>query len=229
MPHKYSGVFITGTDTGAGKTFFGLHLAAYCYHKGIPVQPRKPIESGCTIESNYLIPADGLAYHEATNKTVSLDIITPYRLKHALSPGRAAQLENRRISIEDLYKATTHHLDSRDYVIVEGAGGFHSPLAYNGANHALASLLQLPVVIIAPNRLGCINHIMLTLEAIDKRKLTVVAIILNQTTAVPDLSTPYNAEDISHLSEIPVLEVAYQSSTSIDDICRTVYTLTAQA
>lgn len=226
LPQKQRGVFITGTDTGVGKTFFGCYLTTHCYQRGIQPQPRKPIESGCHMEANQLIPTDGLAYHLATHKTADLDLITPYRLKHALAPYRAALLEDKYIDINDLYTAATTNIAPEDYLIIEGAGGFLSPLSHKSNNRDLANLLQLPIVVVAANKLGCINHIMLTLEAISHQKLTIAAIILNQITSIPDHSVAYNAKDIAALTEIPVLQIAYKDTKDVSAACQTVYSLT---
>ena len=95
------GVFITGTDTDVGKTWVGSRLAQHLHQKGIPVSPRKPIESGCETVDNMLIPKDGLCYFNAIEQTEPLSVICPIRLKAAISPALAALLEQRNITLRD--------------------------------------------------------------------------------------------------------------------------------
>lgn len=173
-----NGFFITGTDTDVGKSYFGSLLVAYLYKQGRKVQPRKPIESGCTLQNNQLIPNDGLAYHKATNKEVPLDIITPYRYEPALAPLHAMSKKNS-INLQQLTEAVYQDYNQEELLIVEGAGGFYSPLCIDASNADLARAIQLPIVLIVGNKVGCINHCLLTVEAIVNKSLSIAAIIIN--------------------------------------------------
>lgn len=178
---RFKGLFITGTDTGVGKTFIGAGLARVLFEKGLNVQPRKPAESGCLARDGQVVAADGAAYHSAVNASVSLEIITPYRYRAGLAPPQAAQLEHRTLTLDQLHQAVLQNVDENSFMLVEGAGGLYSPIAMDGLNADLATRLQLPVLLVAANRLGCINHILLSLEAAQKRNLTVSHVILNAT------------------------------------------------
>ena len=173
------GVFVTGTDTGVGKTHIVMSLIQHLELRGIETAPRKPVESGCKILGNDLLPADGLLMQGATSQGISLDEICPHRLEHALSPERAAALEGVTLSVRMLAEACQrpheHH-----YLIVEGAGGFYSPIASDGLNADLAQRLGLPVLLVASDRLGCINQVLLTAQAIASHGLTLSAVALNQ-------------------------------------------------
>jgi dethiobiotin synthetase len=175
------GVFITGTDTGVGKTWIGTALA-YCLavKYGLVVRPRKPVESGCLSNAGKLLPSDAAALQAAANASEPLEQVCPYRLQAALSPERAALLEGVEIDLGKLAAACVNGISQGDFLLVEGAGGFFSPLAAGVLNADLAAILRLPVLLVAADRLGAINHTLLTLQAIEQRGLTLAGLILNQ-------------------------------------------------
>lgn len=202
---KPQGYFITGTDTGVGKTLVGTTLTRMLAAAGLDAQPRKPVETGCRIENGELIPADGLAYFHAATRAVTLSIITPYRFGPAVSAERAARLSGNPLNVQLIATASRWGSRTDSFLIVEGAGGFYSPLCSDGSCADLARELRLPVLLVAADRLGCLNHILLTLDAIKKYKLTAAAIILNQIEpAPPELN---NAEDLQQLTACPVFRI----------------------
>ena len=171
------GLFITGTDTGIGKTEVGAQIVAGLQRHGIRVTARKPVESGCDMVGGELQPADALRYREALDNRVTLERICPFRFEAAVAPPLAARMAGSRLTIDDLIAACGNTQDQ--LTIVEGAGGFYSPLAEQALNADLASALAYPVLLVAADQLGCINHVLLTLEAIQRRGLETLAIILN--------------------------------------------------
>lgn len=197
------GVFVTGTDTGVGKTVVACSLIRALRRAGVSVAARKPVESGCPRRGSELHPADGLALARAAGEREDLEAVTPLRLARAISPERAARLEDVDVTIDKL-AAAVHAGAAEDYRVVEGAGGFLSPLALDGANADLAVKLGLPVLVVAADRLGCINHVLLTLEAIGRRGLQAAAVVVN---AVSTESAPgcANAEDLAAGLQTPVI------------------------
>lgn len=173
-----NGVFITGTDTGVGKTVVGCALTRALARAGHTVAVRKPVESGCARRAGQLEPADGAALARAAGHREPLETVTPMRLAHALSPERAAYLEGMQLTLHDLIAAVRIGNES-DFFVVEGAGGFLSPLASDALNADLALALGLPVLVVAEDRLGSINHTLLTVEAIERRGLRLAGIVLN--------------------------------------------------
>ncbi|MGF1546888.1 MAG: dethiobiotin synthase [Thiotrichales bacterium] len=171
------GLFITGTDTGVGKTYVGSRLARRLTALGVTVTPRKPVESGCERHAGLLEPADARSYWHAVAARVPLDEICRYRLATPASPERAAALEGMDLSLTALVAAATEGAEG--WRLVEGAGGFYSPIANGALNADLAVALELPVLLVVGDRLGCINHALLTLEAIARRGLLVSAVVLN--------------------------------------------------
>ena len=200
------GIFITGTDTEVGKTYVGTLIAKTLAQKGINVAPRKPVESGCLKQDDGLVPEDAEALMEASKYQGNLEDVCPYRFEPAISPQRAAKLAGISLSINDLVTATKKQLDEKqDFVLVEGAGGFYSPLCKDGLNADLAEQLSLPVILVAENKLGCINQVLLTVEAIKTRKLKLLAIILNTRADIaPGMN---NREDLSQLLDYPVFSL----------------------
>lgn len=175
-----AGYFITGSDTGVGKTYIACELIRQLHGFDVKLETRKPVESGCsTDESGVLIPADALELQAANNNIETINRIAPYRFKAALAPPRAAALEDCHLQLVDLYNACS--LDNSNYrLIVEGAGGFYSPLAENGLNADLASLLQLAVIVVINDRIGAVNQALMTIQAVESRHLDIAAIIMNQ-------------------------------------------------
>ena len=108
------GVFITGTDTGVGKTHIATRLARELTQQGVRVVPRKPVESGCARQGDELIPADALALKNAARYSGLLQQVCPHPFEPAVSPARAAQLANKTLYINDLKNACLEGVTAND-------------------------------------------------------------------------------------------------------------------
>ena len=172
------GVFITGTGTEVGKTFVGVEIARTLTRRKIKVIPRKPVESGCPEQDGELVPQDASALKTAADYQGPLSDVCPYRFEAPVSPVRAAHLAHTILSTEQLVN-TCLQGSEQGFVLVEGAGGFYTPLAENGLNADLAVALQLPVLLVAEDKLGALNQVLLNVEAIQKRGLQIAAVVLN--------------------------------------------------
>lgn len=197
---KNSGIFITGSDTGVGKTWFACLLAAELHRRGCRVSPRKPAESGCTPQHGELVPADALALQQASGTGESLETICPWRFEAPVSPASAAAEAGIDLTTAQLVRACVSGSEDR-FLLVEGAGGFYSPLARDGLNADLATALQLPVILVVGDRLGCLNHALLSLEAIARRGLDTAAVILNR---IDPEAPADNLASLRQLTDIPV-------------------------
>ena len=196
------GVFITGTNTGVGKTHIGVLLARALRARSIGVAPRKPIESGCDSINGELVPEDAHALMEASGYSGTLSEICPYRFEPPISPVRAAHLANKALNTEQLVKVCLSN--TRDnFILVEGAGGFYSPLAVDGLNADLAVALQLPVLLVTEDTLGCLNQVLLNTEAIQVRGLHLAGVVLNNTREKQD-GPMDNAADLRSRLPCPV-------------------------
>ena len=179
------GIFITGTNTGVGKTYIGVALAKALTEKQLPVVPRKPVETGCDIVQGELIPSDAQALMQAAAYTGTLADVCPYRFQPPISPARAARLSNTRLTTEQLVGSCRSGSEDH-FLLVEGAGGLYSPLTEDGLNADLAAALQLPVLLVAENTLGVLNQVLLNVEAIKTRGLELAGIVLNKLNDDPD-------------------------------------------
>ncbi len=201
------GIFITGTDTEVGKTQIGAALAHLLAKQGIPVRPRKPVESGCVSSSDTaLVPQDALALKTASNSDDSLEVICPYQFKPAISPERAATQAGKLITLNDLEQACLSNINPEDFLLVEAAGGFYSPLAQQIRCADLALCLKLPVLLVVADRLGCINHTLLSVQAINNAGLELLAVVLNkaQTTNETEMN---NYADLKQWLDCPLIPV----------------------
>ncbi|MBL7003845.1 MAG: dethiobiotin synthase [Gammaproteobacteria bacterium] len=201
---KRKGLFIIGTDTDVGKTYITQQIIIQLQANALPIKVRKPIESGCEKQTDgTLQPADGTALWQANNKNESLDNVTPFRFEPAIAPNRAAQLVGKKISTEQLKQACLKDIDDNDFLIVEGAGGLYSPLCDDGLNIDLAKALDLDVILVVKDKLGCINHTLLTLNALSQAKLNCKLIILNQCSDAT-INTYDHLNEIQQLTDIPI-------------------------
>lgn len=198
------GLFVTGTGTGVGKTQIAAALAQLLAERGLTVRPRKPVESGCRPEGGRLMPGDARTLQAASRTDEALERICPYPLEPPLSPERAASLAGLRVGLDDLKTACLNGVAETDFLLVEGAGGFYSPLAPGALNADLAAALPLPVLLVADDRLGAINHALLTVEAIKRRGLALVGVVLNQVDPAGDPRMD-NPSDLSRWLGRPVI------------------------
>jgi len=206
-PPNFNGVFITGTDTDVGKTFVACCIAITLIKQGYSVTPRKPIASGCIRQiNNTLLSEDALLLQQASQSPDSLHIICPYQFEPAISPQQAIQEANLNITIQNLTQAC--ETDNNSIALIEGAGGFYSPIALNGLNKDLAIQLQYPIILVVANRIGCINQTLLTIKAIEYSGLKLHSIIVNHITN--DL---FNyAEGLNHYTKTPIFNVLHSAN-----------------
>ena len=207
------GIFITGTDTNIGKTWLSVRLIQALRKQGFNITPRKPVESGW--ESD-ITKTDAWKLANAADKLDQLDAICPNHFTQAISPARAAMLDGHLLSISALAKQCHYPQKTDDFLVVEGAGGFYSPLTQDGLNSDLAHTLGLPVLIVAENRLGCINQVLLSAAAVKSTGLQTTLVVLNTLTAKTKeedlLLGKQNVEDLGALLECPVISLEYNET-----------------
>jgi dethiobiotin synthetase len=203
------GFFVTGSDTGVGKTWISCQLIQQLKRSVPSLKVRKPVESGCERQAdNQLLPADGVQLYQANDSRENLQLITPYRFEAALSPDLAARREQQTISLDQLEQAVNQQIHPADLVLVEGAGGFYSPIAEDGLNADLARRLKLDVIIVTEDRLGAINQSLLTIRAVESEGLNISMLILNQNKA-NDSSATDNLTALKKRTAYPVYSCAY--------------------
>ena len=198
-----NGYFITGSDTDVGKTYIGCQVVTQLRNAGLHLETRKPAESGCREgENGELLTHDAAALHAANGEREPLERVNPFRFRAALAPHRAARLEGQRVEMRALIDACAQ-TEADSLLIVEGAGGFYSPLAEDGLNADLASALQLPAIIVVADRIGAVNQSLMTWQAVTSRHLRVAAIVLNQVAPQEDPDMD-NAADLAAHCDVPI-------------------------
>jgi dethiobiotin synthetase len=184
MRESVRGLFITGTDTGVGKTYVAALVARALAAEGRRVGVYKPVASGCRREDGRLIADDALNLWEAAGRPGELEQVCPQRFAAPLAPHLAARAEDARVDEEQLRRGLDYWTERSDFVIVEGVGGLMSPLTDDEYVADLAYEFGYPLVVVARNALGAINQTLQTLitAATFRRGLRIAGIVLNQST-----------------------------------------------
>lgn len=165
------GYFVTGTDTGIGKTTFAVTLIHALRQRGLKVAAMKPVAAGGDLIEGKCVNEDVLALRQAADIQADLSIINPYAFAPPIAPHIAADQAGKTIDLDHIVSVYTALAAQADVVVVEGAGGLCVPL---NAQHDIADLaeaLRLPIILVVGMRLGCLNHALLTAEAIMQRGL----------------------------------------------------------
>ncbi len=196
-----NGCFITGTDTGVGKTVFAAWLLCALRRRHLDAFPMKPIQTGCERKGERLIPPDPLLCLQAAGLEADHAVwedICPYRMTSPVSPHLAARREGVILSI-DRITASAHRLWERhDTLLVEGAGGVRVPINDKESMLDLMVSLNLPVILIARPGLGTLNHTWLSVDALRGAGLSVAGVVLVHTHPdVPPELTEDNAKTLS--------------------------------
>ncbi len=203
------GVFITGTDTGVGKTYVATRVVAALRSRGIRVGAYKPAASGSLPGANGPVWDDLERLRAALGGEFPPDRICPQRFCAPLAPPVAARLEGRSVDTDLLRTGIDWWRDRAEIVVVEGAGGLLSPISETEAVADLAVSLGFPLVIVARQTLGTINHTLLTIEAARARSLTIAGLVLNQPVAAgaDDVSIESNPRELEKRSPVRILAI----------------------
>ncbi len=200
------GIFITGTDTGVGKTIVAATLARLLRMNGVSVGVMKPVTSGCREENGVLVSDDARLLCQAAGLAVSEDI-APYCLREPLAPAESAKIDGVRIDFSAIKDAFDRLSSTYDYVIVEGAGGLMVPLSGGLLVADQARELELPLLVVARPGLGTINHTVLTCFAAQQMGLHVAGVIINGMPEHPGLAEQSAPHQIGSLCGAPVLGI----------------------
>jgi dethiobiotin synthetase len=171
--------FITGTDTGVGKTRVAAALCYALAARGISVAAMKPVASGCSVTGDGLRNDDALALHSAMNVRARYSDVNPYAFAPAIAPHIAAREAGVAVDFDVLDRAFQRLRLQSQYLVVEGAGGWLAPLDGTRGFADLAAHWQMDVVLVVGMRLGCLNHALLTAESIEHRGLRLCGWVAN--------------------------------------------------
>lgn len=163
MPNRISGLFITGTDTGVGKTYVAALIVRTLAAEGRTVGVYKPVASGCRRQDGALVSDDAVALWEGADRPGDLEHVCPQRFEAPLAPPMAARAEGREVDIDLLHRGLEFWREQSEIILVEGVGGLMSPIAEKTYVADLAAAFGFPLVVVSRNVLGTINHTLQTL------------------------------------------------------------------
>jgi dethiobiotin synthetase len=199
------GIFITGTDTGVGKTVVAAGLALALRARGLKVGVMKPVATGCEGSPDRLVSADAVYLWEAAENEFP-PLTSPSRFRHPLAPHVAATLEKTEVNLKGIHQAFRELQKYYDFIIVEGIGGMMVPLTKDYYVANLIREFQLPIVIVSHSGLGAINHTLLTIDAALVRGFEIKGVIFNRVaTTNISLAELTNPKEVHELTHIPIL------------------------
>ncbi|AGL03394.1 dethiobiotin synthase [Desulfoscipio gibsoniae] len=202
------GFFITGTDTGVGKTAITAGLAANLRQRGLNVGVMKPLQTGSQKAEQGWISIDALYSMQVAGITDPMELVSPYCLEPPMAPRLAAEISGINIELEKISRAYRELCNRHEFMLVEGAGGIMVPITGRFLMADLAKLLDLPVLIVARPGLGTVNHTLLTVEYAKSSGLRVAGIIINdfkQSEAGTVEKT--NPDLIEELAQVPIVGI----------------------
>lgn len=204
-----TGFFITGTDTEIGKTHVTCALLRDLRARGLCPMGYKPMACGDRNDPRAMRCAVG-------EPSLSLDVLNPIYLRAATAPYIAAELEQRVLSIDDMVAAYQQLAEQYSPVLVEGAGGWEAPLAPGLTMADLAVALALPVVLVVGNKLGAVNHAIMTVKGIRSRGLECHSIVLNHMGEEWDAASVTNRRLIEEFTGVPVQAELIHGQEDVD-------------
>jgi len=201
-----AGYFITGTDTGVGKTVVTGALAAVLRSRGADVGVMKPVATGCVRRREGLVSLDAEFLAKTADAPEPLEEISPIRLAEPLAPTVAAARAGRDLDLHPMWTAWERLRRAHDFLLVEGIGGALCPVTPRQSVADLARRFNLPVLVVARPGLGTINHTAMTVEVLRKRRLAVAGIVINRYNRdTEDVAELTNPDEIQRVTGAPVL------------------------
>lgn len=174
-----SSCFITGTDTGVGKTYIACKLIRHFVALGYRVIGMKPVAAGCELENGVWVNEDVKLLTQASNVQAPPELINPYCFEAPIAPHIAAEQAGVQIDLQVIQGAYQQLSQLADIVVVEGAGGLLVPLNAHETMADLAASFNIPVVLVVGMQLGCINHTLLTVEVMRQHQLPLCGWVAN--------------------------------------------------
>lgn len=203
------GVFITGTDTGVGKTVTAALVVRALKQRGVDVGVMKPVETGCETIYGMLMPLDGSFLRAMAETDDDIEHIVPVRYRHPLAPLVAADLEERPLDLLKIRDAFAALAGRHEFLVVEGAGGLLVPVARRQGIYYMSDLavdMALPLLIVARPTLGTINHTLLTVEHALRKGLDLRGVIINASSPPQGgIAETTNPEALREVCPVPVL------------------------
>lgn len=209
---KGKGLFITGSDTGVGKTVVAGGLVRLARKMGCCAVAVKPVETGCLVKNGELFPEDGCFLWEASRRSITLDECCPFRFVFPAAPYRSAAVVGSQLFPKEILNHIDEISQHADLTIVEGAGGLMVPITERYFTIDLIADLGFPVLLVCRAKLGTLNHTMLSIEALRNRGLTICGIVISSTDPRPGPEEEFIISDMKRfLNDIPVYPLDYLS------------------
>ena len=218
LPNK-SGLFVTGTDTGVGKTLIAGAIARILSDSGRKVGVFKPIATGCKHHWEGLVSDDTLFLSHCANSDLAFSTITPVAYLTPAAPIVSAAHEARAIDFDAIAAAYRHICEDSDVVIVEGIGGVRVPLTEQFDLLDLAAEFNLPVVIVARPDLGTINHTLMTVDCVRSTTLPIAGVVINGYDATKaDIAEETADRVIARCGNVNILAIApFDETVSMEE------------
>jgi len=212
---RHRGIFIIGTDTNVGKTTAATGILALARQRGLSPVPFKPAETGADPE-----PQDALRLRFAAGRAdLPRDVICPYAFSPPVAPAIAAEQASTRLTLTAIVAAAQRAAACGDFLLVESAGGVLCPYSEDLTAADIAAALGLPVLLIARNALGTINHSALAIAELRRRQLPLIGVLFVDTTAAPTPDSPHNSRLVRALTGVPVLgTLPFLPNNTPDDV-----------
>lgn len=213
------GIFVTGTDTDAGKTVVIAGLAGAIKARGINTGVMKPVASGGIRKGKNFLSQDALFLAGSINSDDELELINPITLELPLSPLAASRLEKKEINLESIRRAYHKLRQRHDFLLVEGIGGLLVPIKKDYFVADMAAEMGLPIIIVARLNLGTINHTLLTVNEASRRGISIKGIIFNcAKNRDTGLAEKTNPDLIKELSGVPIIgTLPFDPGVSVED------------
>jgi dethiobiotin synthetase len=207
------GVFVTGSDTGVGKTVIAGAIAAAMKAHGLDVGVMKPVASGAKEIKGKLVSEDAVYLKKIIDSTDDDDLVNPIRLKQPIAPTIAASKAGVPIDIDKIWKAYEELTNKHDFVVVEGIGGLMVPIDETMLVADMVRKMDLALVIVSRDYLGTINHTLLTVEYARSKKLRIKGIVINMLKNEDDF-----VREIEKYSSVPILgTIPFKENVSVEN------------
>lgn len=215
---KNKGVFVTGTNTGVGKTIIAASLALFLRSRGLDIGVMKPVESGVTNPAH--LGPDASLLQWAANCHDADSLISPYRLTSPIAPSDAAKIENIFIDFSELTANAQFLVKQHDFTIIEGAGGLMTPLTGGLLVADLVRAIGLPLLVVSTAQLGTINHTLLTIFSAQQMGIPVAGFVVNRMPEHPDLAAQSAPHSLASLASADILGIFPETSGNDQDKVR---------
>jgi dethiobiotin synthetase len=199
------GLFITGSDTGVGKTFVTAAITRILRKRGHDPRVCKPVATGARWRNGRWVSDDTCLLAESSGDTP--DAVTFWTFAAPAAPSVAARVTGVTLDLEEIVAAVSRRTEPGRLLLIEGVGGLLCPLTDRATVADLVSALGLPLLVVVRRSLGTLNHTLLTLEVSRRRKLPVAGVVVNETTPVQGIAEETCIEELRRHMDVPLLAV----------------------